>query len=166
MRHQRFLISFLAGFLAWTLGNMVWGSRGAQAQAGLSAQLREQTQLLMSVKTEKEVLEQDFEALLRDPQRVRLAARSLGYYEPEEYRLAIFQNPNERAISARPVQKTKKQYQPQKSDENNFPLASWLGIGVFLLTLISLELGLQAPKINDSKGEKPIKEILDGAQTS
>ncbi len=164
MRHHRFLLSFLVGFIAWTLGNMVWSNRGAQARAHLMVQIDTESQVLSRLTIEKEILQQDFEALLRDPQRVRLAARQLGYYEQDEYLLAVFGKSTTTLSPEKAIRRIENRHLSESKTEAEIPWAALLGGVFFLMTLVTLELGSQATRVD--KSENRVKEIPGDAQTS
>lgn len=141
---------------------MVLGGRGTLAFEKLQTTQVELISLIERLNLEKQQQQTDFQALLREPERVKLTARNLGFYEGDEYVL-FYEN-------VTPI-RSKKDYrlnrldlsQNKQKEEDPSPLPLWIGVIFFMLTLFLRDVWTNA--IKPRSDQKPIKESLDGAQT-
>lgn len=160
MQLRRPLLAFLVGFWAWSLGNMIWGSRGQEASLRLAQALEEHDRRLAELRLERELLEGDFQALLKDPERVALAARALGYYRGDELRFAP-QNPSPPALTRPPA--SWRNGAPEIPASEPSPIPGTLGMIGFLLTLIVVEW-VGSPRRSSAR-RSAIREIPGDVRT-
>ena len=98
MKFVRLVVSFYSAILLGSLLALFFGDAGMVAYNRLSSHLELLTENLENLERINDDLNGKFEELATDPERIRLQARELGYFEEDEKVLTVEGFPKKRTF--------------------------------------------------------------------
>lgn len=160
---RKILLAVTISTVGVTVMAAAFGPRGWNARKNLEETRAGFSEMKNELELERRRLEQEFDALLREPERLRLAARTLGYFEKNEKVLVV--NGTARvAEEPRPPQLEPKLPENPSEFEGNFFRLFWLLLTLTVLAVMETREWLAGKK--EGRPSRPsVKGIPGDART-